>query len=188
MFGAPCRSFQDLHKLRNTMEAYRADYFPQLMTAFCLVYLFMQCFTIPGCSLLTVLLGSLLPHLQATIAATVFILLGCMLNYQLSRYILADIMLYVMPDRVRRFQQAVADQGPQNLFNFMVFLRVIAVLPSWIINLASPLAKVPFGVFVTSAGIGFQPQVLFYPQSRCPTELQEHNLLIHQCHPRTMIR
>lgn len=154
-----CRSFDDLHKLQKTLEAYRAEHFPQLLRAFCFLYLFMQCFTVPGCFFLTVLLGSLLPHAPATVVATVLITCGCVLNFQLSRYIISDVMLHFIPDRIRRFQQAVANQGPHNLFSYMLFLRVIAVLPSWMVNLASPLAKVPLSTFVTTTVVGFQPQV-----------------------------
>lgn len=145
--------------MQATLEAYRAQSFPQLMRAFCILYLFMQCFTVPGCFFLTVMLGALLPSVAATVVATTLITVGCMLNYQLSRYILADVMLHFLPNHVLRFQQAVTDQGPRNLFNYMLFLRVVAIVPSWIVNLASPLAKVPFATFVTTTVIGFQPQV-----------------------------
>lgn len=145
--------------MQATLEAYRAHYFPQLIRAFCALYLFMQCFTIPGCFFLTVMLGSLLPHVPATVVATALATVGCTLNFFLSRYILADVMMHFLPAQVLRFQQAVTDQSPHNLFSYMLFIRVVAIVPSWMVNLASPLANVPFATFVSTTIIGFQPQV-----------------------------
>ena len=170
-----CRSFDELRMMQLTLQAYRADHFPQLILAFCVLYLFMQCFTIPGCFFLTVLLGSLLSHVPATIVATALITVGCLVNYQLSKYILTDLLLYAIPNQVLRFQQAVSDQGSQNLFNYMLFLRVVAILPSWMINLASPLANVPVGTFISSAVIGFQPQVCIVPATHCPSARLWHD-------------
>jgi len=73
------------------------------------------------------------------------------------------------------FQKAVSDQGSQNLFNYMLFLRVVAILPSWMINLASPLANVPVGTFISSAVIGFQPQVCIVPATHCPSARLWHD-------------
>eukprot|EP00892_Ulva_mutabilis_P004768 jgi/Ulvmu1/2663/UM014_0119.1 len=153
------RSFEDLRKMQTTLEAYRADYFPQLMLAFCLIYLFMQCFTVPGCAFFTVLLGSLLPHVPATLLATSLITVGCIVTYQLSKYVLTDLLLYAIPNRVRIFQQAVSQQGSENLFSYMLLLRVVPVVPAWMVNFASPLANVPLGIYTSTVAIGFQPQI-----------------------------
>lgn len=165
---APCRSFQELQAVHQTLGVYRGLYFGRLMLLYALVYLFMQVFVVPGCFFVTILLGSLIPIAPAVALVTVLTTAGCVANYEVSKYLLSDVLLWMFPKRVRGFQEAIA-QHQDHLFNYLIFLRSVPLLPSWLVNVGSPLAKVPLSTFVLSTIIGFQPQVLdfFIMKSNC---------------------
>jgi uncharacterized membrane protein YdjX (TVP38/TMEM64 family) len=155
-----CRSFGELRAVHATLSFYKGLYFSHLMLLYGLVFLFMQVFIIPGCFFVTILLGSLIPIAPALAIVTVLTTIGCVVNYEVAKYILADLLLWMFPKRVRQFQDAVLEhQG--NLFSYLLFLRSVPLLPSWLVNVGSPLAKVPLPTFVVATMLGFQPQVRF---------------------------
>lgn len=164
-----CRSFDDMRAVHSTLEAYKGLHFSQLMVLYGLVFLFMQVFIIPGCFFVTVLLGSLIPVVPAVTLVTVLTTIGCVINYEVAQYLLADVLLWMFPRKVRQFQDAVAEHQ-SNLFNYLLFLRSVPILPSWLINVGSPLANVPLRTFVAATMLGFQPTVrilhLVYVYSR----------------------
>lgn len=149
-----------MQAVHTTLDAYRGLYFSQLMLLYGLVFLFMQVFIVPGCFFVTILLGSLIPIAPAVAMVTFLTLIGCIVNFEVSKYLLADVLLWMFPKRVRQFQDAVAEHQ-SNLFSYLMFLRSVPLLPSWLVNVGSPLAKVPFSTFVASTILGFQPQVCF---------------------------
>ena len=54
------------------------------------------------------------------------------------------------------FKKAI-DDNHDNLFFFMLFLRISPLLPNWLINLASPVVGVPFKYFFTATFLGLIP-------------------------------
>lgn len=46
----------------------------------------------------------------------------------------------------------------QNLFFFILFLRVAPILPGWFVNIASPVVKVPIRPFCLGTLVGMIPQ------------------------------
>lgn len=147
-----------MQAVHSTLEAYRGLYFSQLMLLYGLVFLFMQVFIVPGCFFVTILLGSLIPIVPAVAMVTILTTVGCVVNYEVSKYLLADVLLWMFPKRVGQFQEAVLGHQ-SNLFNYLLFLRSVPLLPSWLVNVGSPLAKVPLCTFIASTVLGFQPQV-----------------------------
>jgi uncharacterized membrane protein YdjX (TVP38/TMEM64 family) len=53
------------------------------------------------------------------------------------------------------FKKAI-DENHDNLFFFMLFLRISPLLPNWLINLASPVVGVPFKQFFFATLIGIR--------------------------------
>ena len=51
------------------------------------------------------------------------------------------------------FKKAI-DDNHDNLFFFLLFLRISPLLPNWLINLASPVVGVPFKYFLLATILG----------------------------------
>jgi uncharacterized membrane protein YdjX (TVP38/TMEM64 family) len=153
-----CRSFTDLQAVNSTLDAYKGLYFSQLMLLYALVFLSMQIFIVPGCAFVIILLGALIPAVPAVAMVTALTVIGCVVNYEVSKYLLADVVLWLLPKQVRQFQDAIAEHQ-SSLFNYLLFMRTVPLFPSWVVNVASPLANVPLPTFIAATTFGFQPQV-----------------------------
>jgi uncharacterized membrane protein YdjX (TVP38/TMEM64 family) len=55
-----------------------------------------------------------------------------------------------------QFKHSV-DSNKDNLFFYMLFLRITPLLPNWLINLASPIVGVPYKHFILATFLGLMP-------------------------------
>lgn len=65
-------------------------------------------------------------------------------------------MLHFFPERAEKWAKQV-HQHRDNLFNYIVFLRVTPFLPNWFINLTAPVIGVPLFPFAFGTFIGVAP-------------------------------
>jgi len=47
----------------------------------------------------------------------------------------------------------------QNLFWYMLFLRLTPLIPNWFVNIASPLVNMPYHYFLGATFFGTFPQI-----------------------------
>ena len=76
---------------------------------------------------------------------------GCAL-----RCLLQEVVLGLFPGRTEAFAKAL-QKHKHHLVNYMIFLRVTPLLPSWFINTASPVVGFPFRAYVIGTAVGLQP-------------------------------
>ncbi|KAH7698928.1 SNARE associated Golgi protein, partial [Aphelenchoides avenae] len=84
----------------------------------------------------------------------------CYLSYTIGR----KLVMYYFPERIAKWQSEVAWQG-DDLFDYMVFLRVTPILPNWFINIASPVIDVPLAPFFFGTAAGVAPPSFLYVQA-----------------------
>lgn len=82
--------------------------------------------------------------------------LGASFCYLLSLTLGRDLVLRQFPEKIKLFQQK-SEENKENLFWFLLFLRVTPLLPNWFINLASPVINIPFPLFFLATFIGIMP-------------------------------
>lgn len=151
------RSFQELRQVKETLDLYQDHFFINVVVLYTSLYLFMQTFMVPGCFFLNLLVGAIVPVLPGMLFITVLTTLGCTFNFLLSKHVLAGAVTGLFPERIQDFQRLMtAHRG--HMFYYLLFLRIMPLLPAWVVNLASPLARVPLWEFMTTTAIGFQPQ------------------------------
>lgn len=147
--------------MQDTVDAYRQYSLRPALTVYSALFLTMQCCFIPGSFFLAILCGSLLSLPRATALITSLTAVGCSVNYWASHLVFARALSQLCPHPVRRFRQLVA-ANQEALASCLLFLRVAPMMPSWLINCASPLARVPFSTFLGTTILGFQPQVRLF--------------------------
>lgn len=69
---------------------------------------------------------------------------------------LQEVLLGLFPARIDAFAKAL-QKHKHHLINYMIFLRVTPLLPSWFINTASPVVGFPFREYIAGTAIGLQP-------------------------------
>ncbi|CAA2960054.1 uncharacterized membrane protein At4g09580-like [Olea europaea var. sylvestris] len=150
------RSLQDLQILKDNLESYTSDYTIQVLVGYCLVYVFMQTFMIPGTVFMSLLAGSLFGVFKGVALVVFTATTGASSCYFLSKLIGRPLVFSLWPDKLTFFQAQVAKRRSR-LLNYMLFLRVTPTLPNTFINVASPIVDVPYHIFFLATFVGIIP-------------------------------
>uniref|UniRef100_A0A5B6ZZX5 VTT domain-containing protein n=1 Tax=Davidia involucrata TaxID=16924 RepID=A0A5B6ZZX5_DAVIN len=149
-------TLEDLQILRDHLENYTSDYTIQVLVGYCMVYIFMQTFMIPGTVFMSLLAGSLFGVLRGVALVVFTATAGASSCYFLSKLIGRPLVFSLWPDKLSFFQAQVAKRQ-ERLLNYMLFLRVTPTLPNTFINVASPIVDVPYHIFFLATFIGLIP-------------------------------
>ncbi|XP_057475702.1 uncharacterized membrane protein At4g09580-like [Actinidia eriantha] len=150
------RSLEDLQILRDHLESYTSDYTIQVLIGYCMVYIFMQTFMIPGTVFMSLLAGSLFGVFKGVALVVFNATAGASSCYFLSKLIGRPLVFTLWPDKLIFFQAQVVKRRTC-LLNYMLFLRVTPTLPNTFINVASPIVDVPYHIFFLATFIGLIP-------------------------------
>ncbi|KAF5282038.1 hypothetical protein FQA39_LY00562 [Lamprigera yunnana] len=116
----------------------------------------MQTFAIPGSLFLSILSGFLFPFVTALLLVCACSAIGASLCFLLSQLLGRRIVLKYYPERVKKWGMTVYKQR-NNLFNYVMFLRLTPFLPNWFINLTAPIIGVPLKPFAIGTFFGVAP-------------------------------
>ncbi|XP_057480073.1 uncharacterized membrane protein At4g09580-like [Actinidia eriantha] len=150
------RSLEDLQILRDHLESYTSDYTIQVLVGYCMVYIFMQTFMIPGTVFMSLLAGALFGVFKGVALVVLNATAGASSCYFLSKLIGRPLLSSLWPDKLVFFQEQVAKRRTR-LLNYMLFLRVTPTFPNTFINVASPIVDVPYHIFFLATFIGLIP-------------------------------
>ncbi|CAA0841864.1 SNARE associated Golgi protein family [Striga hermonthica] len=150
------RSLQDLQILRDNLESYTSDYTVQVLVGYCLVYIFMQTFMIPGTVFMSLLAGALFGIFKGVALVVFTATAGASSCFFLSKLVGRPLVFSLWPDKLAFFQSQVAKRR-ERLLNYMLFLRVTPTLPNTFLNVASPIVDVPYHIFFLATFIGIIP-------------------------------
>ncbi|KAK8360931.1 hypothetical protein V6Z12_A03G004500 [Gossypium hirsutum] len=137
------RSLEDLQLLRDHLETYTSDYTIQVLVGYCVVYIFMQTFMIPGTVFMSLLAGALFGVFKGVALVVFTATAGASSCYFLSKVVGRPLVFSLWPDKLSFFQAQVA-QRRECLLNYMLFLRLTPTLPNAFINVASPIVDIPY--------------------------------------------
>lgn len=149
-------NLHDLQTLRDHLESYTSNYTVQVLVGYCMVYIFMQTFMIPGTIFMSLLAGALFGVIKGVALVVFAATAGASSCFFLSKLIGRPLIFSLWPDKLSFFQAQVAKRR-ESLLNYMVFLRVTPTLPNTFINVASPIVDVPYHIFLLATFIGLIP-------------------------------
>lgn len=124
-----------------------------VLASFCVVYVTLQTFAIPGPIVLSILAGAMYPLWQAQLLVAFCATAGASLCFALSYSLGRGLFNRVFATMIASFKSRIA-QNQSNLFYYLLFLRITPLLPNWFVNIASPLVDVPFKYFFLATLIG----------------------------------
>ncbi len=85
-------------------------------------------------------------------------LIGSMLAFLLSRYLLRDAILSRLGPRARAIQTGIDRDGAYYLFS----IRLVAAFPFFLVNLGAGLTTIPLRTYLVVSAIGMIPGTLIY--------------------------
>lgn len=126
------------------------------------IYLCLQTFCIPGTIAINAICGALLGVkvglplcvLAGTVGASSCYILSSVAGNSLAEYVDRRLMKSKGVPKLR----AAVQKYKNDLFAYLLFLRLTPFLPNWLINLASPVVHVPLRHFAIATFLGITPQ------------------------------
>ncbi|KAI6183618.1 hypothetical protein M3Y97_00507800 [Aphelenchoides bicaudatus] len=158
------RSIEDAKRLGNVLSRYKDQHFYTVLAGVASVYIVLQSFAIPGSIFLTILSGYLFPFPIALFLVCTCSACGAAMCYYLSYTMGRSLVMRYFPDKLIKWQKEIQQQR-DNLFYYIVFLRVTPILPNWFINIASPVIDVPILPFFLGTFAGVAPPSFFFIQA-----------------------
>ncbi|CAH2015611.1 unnamed protein product [Acanthoscelides obtectus] len=149
-------NMEDAKQLGIVLNRYKSDHYYQVMAGVFITYIFLQTFAIPGSLFLSILSGFLFPFTMALALVCTCSMIGATLCFMLSQLLGRKLVLAYFPERAAKWAVQV-NKHRDNLFNYIVFLRITPFLPNWFINLSSPVIGVPLAPFAFGTFVGVAP-------------------------------
>ena len=151
-------SVGQIEEHRETLQAFVDAQRPRAILLYVLVYIGVVALSVPGAVFLTIgggfLFGWLLGGALAVVSATC----GAVLVFLIARTSLGDLLLARAGPRLQGFAAGFR----QDAFSYLLFLRVLPVMPFWLTNLASALFGVRLRTFALATLIGIVPATLTF--------------------------
>jgi uncharacterized membrane protein YdjX (TVP38/TMEM64 family) len=122
------------------------------------IYILAASLSLPGAVILTLAGGALFGLLVGTIVVSFASTIGATLACLVSRFILRDWIQKKFGDKLRTINEGVEREGAFYLFT----MRLIPVIPFWLINLAMGLTKMPLRTFFWVSQIGMLGGTIVY--------------------------
>ncbi|BES99162.1 SNARE associated Golgi protein [Nesidiocoris tenuis] len=147
---------EDAKHLGQVLDRYKDKYYFQVLLAIFVSYIFLQTFAIPGSISLSILSGFLYPFPLAITLVCFCSATGASLCYLISFFLGKRLVSRYFPDKAEKYS-ALVKRHKDNLFNYILFLRVTPFLPNWFINIAAPVINVPIRPFWLGTFLGVAP-------------------------------
>ncbi|WP_421723741.1 TVP38/TMEM64 family protein [Bauldia sp.] len=114
--------------------------------------------SVPGAAILTIAGGFLFGVVQGTIFAVVGATLGAIGLFLFVRIGLGDSLRSRAGSGIDKLRQGFQE----NALGYLLFLRLLPIVPFWLVNLAAALLRVPLRTFAIATAVGIIPGSLVY--------------------------
>jgi uncharacterized membrane protein YdjX (TVP38/TMEM64 family) len=138
--------------------AFRTQHPVATLSAFLLAYIAVGMLPLPGAVIVTVLAGALFGVAGGWLVAAVMGSIGAALGFALSRYLLRDWLRERYAQQIARVNEGLERDGPLYLFT----LRLLPVLPFFLVNLSFGLSPMRLRTFFVITQIGMAPGALVF--------------------------
>ncbi|RGB40605.1 snare associated Golgi protein [Rhizophagus diaphanus] len=155
---------EDLQLLNKLLAQYMDQYYYSVMTVFVIVYIYLQTFSIPGSMWLSILGGALFSLVVALFLVCLCSAIGATNCYLLSHKFGKSFVKDKFSEKLDRWAEKLRSHS-QNLFNYMIVLRLSPFPPNWFANIAAPHVGVPLKVFFIGTFFGVAAPSLIHVQA-----------------------
>jgi uncharacterized membrane protein YdjX (TVP38/TMEM64 family) len=129
-----------------------------VIATYMIIYIFVTSLSLPGAAVMTLAGGALFGLITGTIVVSFASTIGASIACFVSRFILRDWMQGKFGDRLKSVNKGIENEGAFYLFT----MRLIPVIPFWLINLLMGLTKMPIRRFYWVSQIGMLAGTIVY--------------------------
>ena len=156
LFGGPdLLSLENIREHRQALLDFTDKHFLTMLLVCGLGYSLSTAMSLPGGTVLSLLLGFLFGRWTGTVLIVISATIGAGAIFWLARYFFADWAQ-------ARLQQSAMSQKLLNgfeadAFNYLLFLRLVPLFPFWLVNLAPAFTSVSMRTYLITTFIGIIP-------------------------------
>lgn len=151
-------TFESIKSQQTGLQALYASHPISLIAGFFLAYVAITALSLPGAALMTLLAGALFGLLWGTTVASFASSIGATLAFLASRFVLRDWVQARFGHRLRAINDGLSRDGAFYLFT----LRLLPIVPFFLINLAMGLAPFKAWTFYWVSQIGMLAGTIVY--------------------------
>ena len=143
-------SLQFMKSQQAALESYRQQQPLQTAALFFLVYVLVTALSLPGATVMTLVVGSVFGLFWGTVLVSFASSLGATLAFVISRFLLRDLVQEKFGDKLKAINRGVEKDGAFYLFG----LRLVPLFPFFVINLVMGLTPLKTFTFAWVSQVG----------------------------------
>lgn len=155
--GQDFLTFEYLKTNHHTLRNYVATHYARSALIFILLYLSTS-LVVPGALALTVAGGALFGTLPTALFVNIGATVGSVVAFYVTRYLLAAWVQERYRNELVRFHRELEQHG----YSYLLTLRIIPILPAFLVNYLAGLTRVPPRTFIWTTSLGVLPGALIY--------------------------
>ncbi|MCC2625858.1 MAG: hypothetical protein K0R14_1731 [Burkholderiales bacterium] len=151
-------SLEGFNNYRNRIIGYEINHPAIFIMGYVVLYIALIIVCIPGTILFDLIAGFVFGYYFGTLIVIFCYGIGSFLNFLLVRYFFKNLLAH----RFSRFKTLIHGSGRHGLLINLIGLRLIAVIPFWILNIVAALLNINARTFLISTLIGILPSTIIY--------------------------
>jgi uncharacterized membrane protein YdjX (TVP38/TMEM64 family) len=156
--GGEYLNFDKLGERRASLQAFVAENRVVAVLLFVAIYATATTLSIPGATVLTLAGGFLFGVWLGGAATVVGATIGAVVVFLAARAAAGDFLRRKAGPAIARIDQGVRE----NAFSYLLSLRLLPVLPFWLVNLASGFVAIPLRTYAAATFLGIIPGTFIY--------------------------
>ncbi|MFZ2405881.1 MAG: TVP38/TMEM64 family protein [Methylobacter sp.] len=153
--GPQLLSLDNIREHRQALMDFTGRHYLLMLIACGIGYSLSTALSLPGGTVLSLLLGFLFGRWMGTLLIVISATVGATALFWLARYLLADWAEQRL--RSNKLAKKLLDGFQGDAFSYLLFLRLVPAFPFWLVNLAPAFTPVSLRIYVTSTFIGIIP-------------------------------
>ncbi|QPK62838.1 TVP38/TMEM64 family protein [Methylomonas sp. LL1] len=153
--GPQLLSLDNIRAHRQMLIDFTERHYLMMLLACGIGYSLSTALSLPGGTVLSLLLGFLFGRWMGTLLIVVSATIGAGAVFWLARYLLADWARGRMQQST--LSQKLLDGFQADAFNYLLFLRLVPLFPFWLVNLAPAFTSVAMRTYLVTTFIGIIP-------------------------------
>lgn len=148
-------SLDTIRSNRDSLAQFTDRHYLLMLLASGIIYSLSTTLSLPGGTVLSLLLGFLFGRWVGTLLIVISATLGATAVFWLARYLLADWAEQRL--RGNALAKKLLDGFQADAVSYLLFLRLVPAFPFWLVNLAPAFTPVSLQVYVITTFIGIMP-------------------------------
>jgi len=153
--GPQLLSLDNIREHRQALADFTDRHYLVMLIACGIGYSLSTALSLPGGTVLSLLLGLLFGRWMGTLLIVISATLGATALFWLARYLLSDWAEQRL--RSNTLAKKLLDGFQADAFNYLLFLRLVPAFPFWLVNLAPAFTPVSLRIYVMTTFIGIIP-------------------------------